>query len=238
MTPYLELFSSADRERVVQCLKRADSRKEELEVFLKAGNSCNVESLQIARLRGSNTLLHDTLKVETWNLAIKAVWGFIQENRPPDLEAICEVNRILLGKLPGEPLIRKTKISAEKVFPSPKKVELLLEDFNTQLGPILEHEHPLIQATWIYQTLVSIHPFENANGRTSRLAADWVLASKGFPPMVFLSPVAAMVPLDVECKQLDIKSRLTGILRVTGAVGMAVKILTYIVCEKRNALND
>jgi Fic/DOC family len=33
-----------------------------------------------------------------------------------------------------------------------------------------------------YQCVVSIHPFMYANGRTCRLAMDWVLQSHGLPP--------------------------------------------------------
>jgi Fic family protein len=37
-------------------------------------------------------------------------------------------------------------------------------------------------AAKMYQRLVSIHPFMDANGRTCRLAMDWVLQSHGLPP--------------------------------------------------------
>ena len=37
-------------------------------------------------------------------------------------------------------------------------------------------------AAQMYQRLVSIHPFMDANGRTCRLAMDWVLESHGLPP--------------------------------------------------------
>lgn len=35
------------------------------------------------------------------------------------------------------------------------------------------------------QRLVSIHPFEDGNGRTARLAADWLLQRSGLPPLGF-----------------------------------------------------
>jgi hypothetical protein len=34
------------------------------------------------------------------------------------------------------------------------------------------------------QRLISIHPFHDANGRTTRLMADWLLMREGFPPVV------------------------------------------------------
>ncbi len=38
-------------------------------------------------------------------------------------------------------------------------------------------------AAGVYQRIISIHPFPDANGRTAALAADWVLLSHGRPPM-------------------------------------------------------
>jgi len=35
------------------------------------------------------------------------------------------------------------------------------------------------------QRLVSIHPFEDGNGRTARLLADWLLQRSGLPPLGF-----------------------------------------------------
>ena len=48
-------------------------------------------------------------------------------------------------------------------------------------------------AATIYVSVVTIHPFENGNGRTARLAADRVLLAAGYLPLCFLSPVASHV---------------------------------------------
>ncbi|MFD1838985.1 XopAC/AvrAC family type III secretion system effector [Paracidovorax cattleyae] len=45
--------------------------------------------------------------------------------------------------------------------------------------------NPVELAAATAQRLVSIHPFADANGRTARLAGDWVLASHGLPPAAF-----------------------------------------------------
>jgi len=225
VTPYLQQFSSNDREVIVGLLKKADLLKEDLEEFVRSGNTCNFESLQLARLRGSNTLLHDTIEVESWNLALQALWTWIQEDRSPDLKAYLEINRILLKTPQDQSPIRKIALSSTgKAFPAPEKLEILLNAFESEMDSILKNEHPVIQAAWVYQRLVAIHPFQNGNGRTGRLAADWVLARSGFPPMVFLSPVAAMVPADLDC--MDLKMQLTGMIRVANAIHTGTQILT------------
>lgn len=45
----------------------------------------------------------------------------------------------------------------------------------------------------VYISVVTIHPFANGNGRTSRLAADRILLAEGVPPLCFLSPIASHV---------------------------------------------
>ena len=225
LTPYIRLLSHPHRQGVLELLKKADASKEKVENFLKSGNPCNISSLQIARMRGSNTLLHGSHEAEYWNLALTTLWTWIQEDRTPDLEGFFEINRILL-KLPHEQCsIRKTVMSTgDRTYPSPERLSDLLEGFRSELTSILEHEHPVIQAAWIYQNLVAIHPFQDANGRTSRLAADWVLSRSGFPPLVFLTPIAAMVPGELD--HFDSEKRMTGILRVANAVDTSANILT------------
>ena len=48
-------------------------------------------------------------------------------------------------------------------------------------------------AVTIYISVVTIHPFPNANGRTARLSADRVLLADGALPLCFLSPIASHV---------------------------------------------
>lgn len=227
MTPFLKKVCSTDRPLIVRVLKQTDLLKEKLEEHFLSGNRSNVASLQLARLRGSNTLLHSKIEVESWNLAIQAVWAWMQEDRFPRLAAFFDINRILLKLPPKQSPIRKTGIfTAGIALPGPEKVEFLLNGFESEMDFVLENEHPVIQAAWIYQKLLAIHPFQDANGRTCRLAADWVLARSGFPPLVFLSPVAAMVPLDLDGS--DLKKPLTGIIRVANAIRTSAQILTML----------
>lgn len=44
--------------------------------------------------------------------------------------------------------------------------------------------HPIELAARFYQKLISIHPFEDANGRTARDAMDFILITNGYPPAI------------------------------------------------------
>jgi len=44
--------------------------------------------------------------------------------------------------------------------------------------------HPLELASWLHNKIARIHPFTDGNGRTARLAMNWVLMRKRFPPVI------------------------------------------------------
>ncbi|WP_183133408.1 Fic family protein, partial [Pseudomonas cannabina] len=48
----------------------------------------------------------------------------------------------------------------------------------------------LALAAAAYKNLVSIHPFEDGNGRTTRLVMDWMLQRRGLPPAIVPGPRA------------------------------------------------
>jgi len=45
---------------------------------------------------------------------------------------------------------------------------------------------PIEMAAAAYQQLVRIHPYKDANGRTTRLVMDWILQKYGLPPAIFV----------------------------------------------------
>jgi Fic family protein len=73
--------------------------------------------------------------------------------------------------------------------PPPRHVERLMSNYEDWL--IAERikcdsrqKSVILTAAQAYQRLVTIHPFENGNGRVSRLIMDHVLESFGLPPAV------------------------------------------------------
>jgi Fic family protein len=44
--------------------------------------------------------------------------------------------------------------------------------------------HPLELAAWLHNKIAQIHPFTDGNGRTARLAMNWILMRKRFPPVI------------------------------------------------------
>lgn len=70
-------------------------------------------------------------------------------------------------------------------FPSPSEVPALMGDFTRWLS---EAEATPMTAFTAHRRLVDIHPFNDGNGRTSRLLMNLVLIRAGYPP-VAIRPV-------------------------------------------------
>lgn len=54
--------------------------------------------------------------------------------------------------------------------------------------PFGKQMHPIELAARFYQIFISIHPFDDANGRTGRDLMDFILLSHGWPPAIFSGP--------------------------------------------------
>lgn len=79
-----------------------------------------------------------------------------------------------------------------------KNIEEFLRGFNRGLQQCEAKElNPIIFASQVYQQFVSLHPFENGNGRISRLLMDYVLERFDLPPPILGDDVLdAVFPLD------------------------------------------
>lgn len=69
-------------------------------------------------------------------------------------------------------------------YAAPETVPDLMARLVDELPRVLQAEHPVRAATWLYYHLHLIHPFESCNGQTARLAASAVLLHHGFPPLI------------------------------------------------------
>ncbi len=65
--------------------------------------------------------------------------------------------------------------------PRPEKIVRLLDAMFSELR---EHADPIIRSIYLHHRLVFVHPFLDGNGRVARLAANLVLLSEGYPPVV------------------------------------------------------
>jgi Fic family protein len=79
---------------------------------------------------------------------------------------------------------RQTDVQIGRYFcPEPNKVPGLVSELFYQMQLI---ENPLIRAIYFHHESIRIHPFSDGNGRTTRMAKNWILMYKLCPP-IFIS---------------------------------------------------
>lgn len=76
---------------------------------------------------------------------------------------------------------------------APAHLSKFLSYFYENILPANEQTHPLISAALTRYWLVSLHPFEDGNGRTSVMICDWLLLSKNYLPLSFERQLDAVI---------------------------------------------
>jgi len=64
--------------------------------------------------------------------------------------------------------------------PDPERLNSLVSQLFYNLDLI---SHPLIKAIYLHHELIRIHPFVDGNGRTTRIAKNWILMFNLYPPI-------------------------------------------------------
>ena len=72
-------------------------------------------------------------------------------------------------------------LGAEHIPPEPYLVPKLMEDYFLFYNMHVNRIHPVILAAEMHERLVTIHPFIDGNGRTSRLIMNLILVMNGYP---------------------------------------------------------
>ena len=100
-------------------------------------------------------------------------------------EDICATHKIILSGINDDwaGTYRQTAVfikGSNAEFPPPKKVPILMKDFINWLKGQQEN-HPVRIAADAHFKFVSIHPFIDGNGRTTRLLMNLILIMNGYP---------------------------------------------------------
>lgn len=121
--------------------------------------------------------------------ALEYIKTLINKNREDvDEVTIREINRIILSKIEeyngGTFRAQTARIKGSAtILPNPAKVPELMDQFLKWLGGE-NFDHIIKIAADAHYKLVSIHPFSDGNGRTSRLLMNLILMQVGYPPAI------------------------------------------------------
>jgi Fic family protein len=70
---------------------------------------------------------------------------------------------------------------SQHIPPQPYLLQSLMEDYFSFYQQHKDSLHPVVIAAEMHEKLVTIHPFIDGNGRTSRLVMNLILLQHGFP---------------------------------------------------------
>ncbi len=183
----------------------------------------NFSALAEARLLASTTLLKETYvpgpAIDNWKAANQFLVEALSSGLVVDTTFIREVHRSLHPESRGE--LRTTFVqSGNTYYPEADSLPFLWKRFEEKLAA--PSDSALLQASVLYQWIVTMHFFSDANGRLARLIADAVLLSAGLPPLSYENDVAGFVSALAEPDFFTVDD---AIARVCEGVTHSMKIL-------------
>lgn len=118
--------------------------------------------------------------------ALQFVRELIQEDREITEDEILDIHRLVVGRTLKKAAgvysqFSRRIVGSEAIFPDPAVIPELMQEFCEWLSESSPSAEVAIEA---HLRLVSIHPFSDGNGRTSRLLMNLLLIKEGYPPLV------------------------------------------------------
>lgn len=188
-----------DRARLAPLLAEVDARA--LALAELDPTSIDADALTRARIATSSTLarkgthaLETTRReAEAWARANAYVVTALANEVGVSLDGIRHVAALVAGTASPAPYRTTTVfLDAHECVPV-EEIEPLLAPMTNLVALRTREDGALVGAALLYQWLATVHPFADGNGRTSRLAADWLLGQEGFLPISYEKPWASWV---------------------------------------------
>ena len=152
------------------------------------GNSLSLRETELVLSRGvtvSGKPLKDHLEAVNRALAWDRVKALAQPGSSLTERDLLDLHQILLTRIQDEAngSYRTYAVrvgGSNHVPPNAVKVPDLMTGLFTDLSAIVE---PVERAARLHHGIASIHPFTDGNGRTARLAMNFILLAAGYPPI-------------------------------------------------------
>jgi len=129
--------------------------------------------------------MREHLEAINHNEAIDFIEDLVNGKEDFNKRTLLEIHRLILKSIDNENAGKyrnvPVRISGSKHEPpQPYLLEKLMEDYFVQYELQKKRVHPVLLAAEMHERLVSIHPFIDGNGRTSRLVMNFILLKHGY----------------------------------------------------------
>jgi len=152
--------------------------------------------------------LKDHLDIRGHNEAINFLLSIVKESRPiseveiralhkmilvepyevpaQTAEGISTTKRISIGEYKSSANHVKTATGETHYYATPEETPAKMQELMEWYTEVSDHAeiHPVVIAALFHHKFVSIHPFDDGNGRLSRILMNLILMQKGYPPVV------------------------------------------------------
>ncbi|GLU55888.1 Fic family protein [Dyadobacter frigoris] len=153
------------------------------------GNTLTLQETVLVIEKGltiSGKSLHEHLEAINHSFALNYIKELVSEKAPLTKHELLNIDKLILQGVDnsngGKFRTVQVLISGAKhIPPQPFMVDELMEGFFKWYYDNKDSIHPVILAAEIHERLVTIHPFIDGNGRTSRLLMNLILLQHGYP---------------------------------------------------------
>jgi Fic family protein len=153
------------------------------------GNTLTLQETALVVEKGltiSGRSLQEHMEAINHTHAIDYIKNLVQEKIPFTESILLDIHKLILQSIDNAHAGKYRNVQvlisgAKHVPPQPYLVPKQMEDFFLWYESEKNSLHPVILSAEMHERLVTIHPFIDGNGRTSRLLMNLVLLQNGYP---------------------------------------------------------
>lgn len=153
------------------------------------GNTLSLQETELVVHQGitiSGKSMQEHLEAINHAEAASYLIDIVKDHTPFTFRILRELHGLILRGIDKENagVYRKVPVrisGSQHIPPQPYLLDKLMEDYFKYYSSQYRKLHPVILAAEMHERLVSIHPFIDGNGRTSRLVMNLILLQNGYP---------------------------------------------------------
>ena len=153
------------------------------------GNTLTLQETQLVIEKGltiGGKPLKEHLEAINHKEAIDFIGELVKKESVLDESTLKQIHAIILKSIDRENagVYRKVPVlisGSTHTPPQPYLLQKLMEDYFQFYEESRKSMHPVVLAAEMHERLVTIHPFIDGNGRTSRLVMNLILLQHGYP---------------------------------------------------------
>lgn len=136
------------------------------------------------RLSIGGKALREVYEVDNHNKAFNYIKENIKNGIKLDDSVVKDIHEILMDNIIQGGIYRYTDVSIVGATHKPPSRTEMYDRLNAFYFDLNNMEvNPIEKASWVHAEFVAIHPFEDGNGRTSRMLMNYILMENGYLPI-------------------------------------------------------